>query len=275
MNYKTSSNRGFGLLGFLVTLGVALALFAALMITIVRHPMSPAQNAADRYGVGETPSQKVVNGTDSRTSDVGQTPAATEPPDANTGSSIDTSDWKTYRNTKYGYELKYPPQNWYPDNLRGLPLSETDDAFLIAKVINEKDTYIEQSRLYMRFFVSVIPNPNTLTAKEWSFFGVGLNFPEGPDPSLPMSGETLQDYKQRATGVELPHKNDAAKSIVSATTFLGIPAIETTAEQWESLLFPRNEHIVLTSWSVIDGREKPVVARKIFNQILSTFKFIE
>lgn len=190
---------------------------------------------------------------------------------------IDTTGWQTYHNTKYGYKLKYPVQDWYPDNL-GLPVSETDNAFWIAKVIKEKDNpYIEQSRLYMRFFVSGMPNPNNLTAKEWNFFGAGLNFLEGPDPSLPYpyEGKTLQDYKQRANSVPLPHSNDAANSIAAATTFLGIPAIETAAEQWGSLLLPKNGYMFLASWDVTDGKEKPVVARETFNQILSTFKFTQ
>jgi len=144
-----------------------------------------------------------------------------------------------------------------------------------AKVLIEKgNPYIEQSSLYMRFSFSVMPNQNNLTAKEWSFFGAGLNFLEGPDPSILIEGKTLQDYKQRANGAHLPYRNDAAKSITAATTFSGISTIETTAEQSGSLLFPKNGQMFLAAWSVIDGKEKPVIARETFNQILSTFKFI-
>ena len=188
--------------------------------------------------------------------------------------SSEIANWKTYRNTKYGYELKYPTQDWYPDNLRGLPVSETDEAFMIAKVFEDNSYVIPQSRLYMRFSIIVRSNPNNLTAKEWRFFGAGLNFLEGPDPSLPMEGPSLQDYKQRANGVQLPNKNNVAKSVADATTFLGIPAIETTAEQWGSLQFPKDEQMFEAIWSIADGKEKPTVARETFNQILSTFKFI-
>ena len=188
--------------------------------------------------------------------------------------SSETANWKTYRNTKYGYELKYPAQDWYPDNLRGLPISETDDAFMIAKVFEDNSYVIPQSRLYMRFSINATPNPNNLTAKEWIFFGAGLNFLEGPDPSIPMKGPSLQDYKQRANDIQLPYRNDLVKSIASATTFLGIPAIETTAEQWGSLQFPKDEQMFEAIWSITDGKEKPTVAIETFNQILSTFKFI-
>ena len=188
--------------------------------------------------------------------------------------SSEIANWKTYRNTKYGYELKYPTQDWYPDNLRGLPVSETDEAFMIAKVFEDNSYVVPQSRLYMRFSISVMSNPNDLTAKEWRFFGAGLNFLEGPDPSLPMKGPSLQDYKQRANGVQLPNKNNVAKSVADATTFLGIPAIETTAEQWGSLQFPKDEQMFEAIWSIADGKEKPTAARETFKQILSTFKFI-
>ena len=189
-------------------------------------------------------------------------------------SSNEMANWKIYRNTKYGYELKYPARDWYPDNLRGLPVSETDDAFMIVKVFQDNSYVIPQSRLYMRFSINATPNPNNLTAKEWRFFGAGLNFLEGPDPSIPMRGSSLQDYKQRANDVQLPYRNDLAKSIAGATTFLGIPAIETTAEQWESLQFPKDEQMFEAIWNITDGKEKPTVARETFDQILSTFKFI-
>lgn len=192
---------------------------------------------------------------------------------ANCATTLDTTGWLTYQNTKYGYELKYPPRDWTVDTLSGAPLSETDDVFSIAKVtLEQTNPYIEQSRLQMRFSVVAMPNPNQFTAKEWAF--IDLNQPAGAlNPSIPMEASALEAYRRRVNDAVLPYRNSAAQSSATAVTFLKYPSLETTADQWGSLLWPRHGYMWLATWSVVDGKEDPAVAQQTFRQILATFKF--
>ncbi|MFH0854337.1 MAG: PsbP-related protein [bacterium] len=73
---------------------------------------------------------------------------------------IDTSDWKTYRNEEYGFELKYPKE-WYIDNTRssldeivfdiGIETCESRESIEINKNINNI-TYDQLREQKIKFY---------------------------------------------------------------------------------------------------------------------------
>ena len=146
LSYSPENDGGFGSLGFLVVVGVALALFATLIIArpwstttqpeeTIGEPKSTtdATNPYDRLCelTGGTPtycpenappnagmclqcicpegtSWQPAHGGCMHDAESSPPDSTIQPPDANTSSSIDTSDWKTYRNEEYEFEVRYP-----------------------------------------------------------------------------------------------------------------------------------------------------------------------
>lgn len=183
---------------------------------------------------------------------------------------LDTSDWKTYINTKYNYQIKYPEKDWYFDWLVEPDFPETVDAVSLTKVTIQENEYVDQSVLHMRISVSAAPNPNNLTPKEWYYFvQYNIDIPAGLSPALKMSEKQLIDLKERVK------KEISFPKGVEELTFNEYLALRQTYEQWGLLSFVKDSYIFSISWSIVDGKEQPEQAEKIFNQILSTFKFIE
>ena len=57
------------------------------------------------------------------------------------GNEIDTSDWLTYRNKEYGFEVRYPA-DWEYNNRDGITFNSTD---CVKNDFNECETYINFS----------------------------------------------------------------------------------------------------------------------------------
>lgn len=77
---------------------------------------------------------------------------------------VDTSDWKTYRNEKYGYEIKYPP-NWEVISGRGGPFLVIRSHPLISNVTIQP--LEEKERHKRRVSIGIYENPKRLSAEQW------------------------------------------------------------------------------------------------------------
>lgn len=185
----------------------------------------------------------------------------------------ETANWKTYTNAKYNYQFKYPNKDWTFDSLVPPKYDEdiqTFDSISLIKLTTMPNKYVDQTVWWMRFFVSVQPNPNQLTPKELYYFGqYTKDIPAGLSTSVPFGEQYLRDLRNRVSReVEYPQG-------VENTTFLGYPALRETYEKWGSLTFVKDSFMFVMSWSIEDGKETAENAQWIFDQILSTFKFLD
>jgi len=114
-----------------------------------------------------------------------------QPEEPTTTEPIDTSDWKVYRNEKYGYEVKYPvdplPQwaerrIWKKENIK-YPYLETvvillpfliPSSFLPPEIKSEFPTGLMVGETYLE--ISIAENPNQVSLKEWIHQFVGRRY---------------------------------------------------------------------------------------------------
>jgi len=157
----------------------------------------------------------------------------------------ETADWKTYRNDKAGYEIKYPP-NWafreYPDIKTGAgfrPLSEPND---IAHEFINVDTYNRGTDYCDIPFVEYV---KTAFAKEaGSGEAVLISIEKIDNMNSVESYKTIWD--------EPPHSSDNKRLIIGPITYFGSGKQDCKSPQ-----------AILGDNSYLD----------IYNKMIATFKF--
>lgn len=151
-------------------------------------------------------------------------------------SKIPQANWKTFTNEKYGYEVKYPP-NW------------------ILQEEGETVQFLEPpaQSSFGRFGISIVDNPQNLTLDQWS------NEYNLPLPNTP--------------------KTNLAK-LVGDLTVHGNPAKKFTVFQFDSqrveIFTMKDGVLILVSFDDYYPNDPNFNEhQKTYNQILSTFKFLE
>lgn len=97
---------------------------------------------------------------------------------------IDTSDWLTYRNEKYGYEINYPKEtNISVINTNDRITLNTENFFKISlEKIRKKDFY--ENALSLTVVITVKENTKNLSPKEWFYRYGPISKRMAPYPSL-------------------------------------------------------------------------------------------
>ena len=145
---------------------------------------------------------------------------------------VDTSDWQTYRNEEFGYELKYQ------ENKVEIVL---DDVFERGSKGNPSFKIKSGGH----FALGVWENPKDLTAKEW----IDKQY-------AAYSGGWLWDFKETTVGTEK-----------------AFSALRTDMCHIEWVIIPKLNYFYTFGTEICEDNKS--ISLETFNQILSSFKFIE
>ena len=168
--------------------------------------------------------------------------------------SNETADWETYRNEEYGYSVSYPA-DW---DLFEEPVEASRDLIgnELQKVYFTKNYISELSDSYFwpKFFeIKVLQNPNGYTLEEWA---ENYQVPLGVNPETNLA------------------------KLVGDTMINNKPAKQFSVFQFDSYNIETvtiyNEFVYKLTYSDAQGNDPDYESsRKVYNQILSTFRFLD
>lgn len=181
----------------------------------------------------------------------------------------ETAGWETYTNEKYGYSFKYPPECkygvWTPEVLPTecfcfLNVKDPDDVLLELRYVSEKDKLVSAA-------FSVRHCSDSWDKESDSPCSPADFLIHNPPPGTELVSWLKENYKEGLNG-DIPDKPNFEID--------GIPAVNVLNEfpldpPNERIFFIKNYRLFdITLWYVDSESNK-----ELYNQILSTFKFIE
>lgn len=163
----------------------------------------------------------------------------------------ETADWKTYKNDKYGFEIKYPP-SWKAEENAGLNY----DSSVVSLASPATQKLIEDYQKQQ-----------------------GKNYPYQDDISI-YYYESIADEPANKTGRlgattldELLKKDPMVVKIIGATELGGVPAKEVIyggESSYYAVLLAKDSHLYKVWFSKKDSKDKLTSEEK---QIINAFKF--
>lgn len=191
------------------------------------------------------------------------TPVVPQP----TSSSDETDNWKTYTNSQYGYSIDYP-NDWMVEqalyNYDEYEQSPPYGYILVSREENELQRIALaelSSRISAGFFeIIVFSNPQNLTLDQW---GDRYNIPLLADPSTNLA---------KVAGATKLNGKDAIKISINTIT---VPSQTAIAALNNNYIY----FIRFDNWKDLEKERIEVYNAeeliKIYDQILSTFRFID
>ncbi|PJA86651.1 MAG: hypothetical protein CO141_03655 [Candidatus Moranbacteria bacterium CG_4_9_14_3_um_filter_42_9] len=158
-------------------------------------------------------------------------------------SAVDTSDWQTYRNEKYGFEFKYPSNFVYDENM----IMDTDVLYSASFGLPYKEVFGKD-------------HPNSKTAPQSINF-----FIDKKNDDLAIF---IQDEKNAAAGVERFAENFGASKISNLFAQI-VKYCNMRGYCDKTIYFTDNIYIYTIEYPISED----VVGSKVFEKIISTFKF--
>ena len=131
---------------------------------------------------------------------------------------------------------------------------------------------------HMHFSIGVYNNPNHLTLKEWSYFTPWAlekisgkppgRYLSAAQPSELMADNELLDLRKKVQSYTYPDN-------FQETSFQDLPALAVIDNLGGSLFFIKDKYIFKLEWSIADHDDPNQPAANIFDQILSSFRFLD
>lgn len=163
---------------------------------------------------------------------------------------IDTSNWKTYKNEKYGFEIKYP-KSWVMAEVNSGFVD--DDGAIVTFETPDTDELIEEKMISPGY-------RHNLVISYWDTIG---DEPEGKINNL--NAKSIPDYLKKNPFVQK----------ISETTIAGYKAYEILSVgygQAYGIWIDKEGHVYKLYFSRTWDKSK---LGEIENNMLSTFKFID